>query len=100
MAHSEQSATGRKRHWAFVAWVAASIVVAAWIAVSAPVTEYFHGAHWMVAYAVPALMAFFLLVGLGWLVYLATARRHGAPRNRPPRPGNGPRLDVHQTRRR
>lgn len=96
MAHSEHAATGRKRHWAFIAWVVASVVVAIWIAVSAPVTEYFHGMHWIVAYTVPALMFFFLLVGLGWLIYLVTARRGDAPHNAPPRPGNGPRLDVHR----
>lgn len=96
MAHSERSATGRKRHWTFVAWVVASIIVAAWIAVSAPVAEYFHEMHWIVAFSVPALMFFFLLAGLGWLVYLVTARREDAPRNRPPREGNGPRLDIHR----
>lgn len=99
MPHSEGSATGRKRHWAFVAWVVASIVIAVWLAVSAPVAEYFHEAHWIVAISVPALMFFFLLVGLGWLVYLATARRQGLAHTPPPRPGNGPRLDVHQPHR-
>jgi hypothetical protein len=96
MPHTERSATGRKRHWAFTAWVVASIVIAIWIAVSAPVTEYFNEMPWYVAYSVPALMFFFLLVGLGWLVYLVTARRDGLPRNRPPREGNGPRLDIHR----
>ncbi|MFA7429075.1 MAG: hypothetical protein WCZ23_02845 [Rhodospirillaceae bacterium] len=96
MPHSERSATGRKRHWAFTAWVVASIVVAVWIALSAPVAEYFTGLPWFVAYAVPALMFFLLLVGLGWLVYLVTARRDAQSPHRPPREGNGPRLDIHR----
>lgn len=75
MAHDVRSATGRKRRWVFVAWIAASIIVAIYLFAAAPFAEYFHEAHWLIAVAVPALMFFFLLTGLGWLVYLTTAKR-------------------------
>jgi hypothetical protein len=75
MPHSVGSAVGPKRRSTFVAWVVASIVVTAYLLVAAPFAEYFHEAHWAVAVALPALMAFFLITGLGWLLYLVSARR-------------------------
>jgi len=76
MAHDDASnATGAKRRWTFVGWVVASILVTAYLLIAAPFAEMFHEAHWLVAIAVPALMAFFLITGLGWLIYLNTGKR-------------------------
>lgn len=82
MSHDDHGALGGKRRKTFAAWVVASIIVTAYLLIAAPFAEAFHEAHWLVAVAVPALMAFFLVTGLGWLIYLNSGKRSdrtGAP---------------------
>lgn len=93
MAHTDRDAVGRPRKMVFWGWVVASIIVTVYLLVGAPFTEYFQDAQWIIAVGVPALMFFFLATGLGWLIYLSSARGTGQ-HTKPTR--TGPRLDMHR----
>lgn len=72
--HSRRRATGVWRHRAFLIWIAATVVVALYLAVAAPFAEYANENLRWVALVVPPVSFMLMAVGIGWLVWLATAK--------------------------
>ncbi|WP_299436590.1 hypothetical protein [uncultured Rhodospira sp.] len=81
--HARHQALGRLRRWFFAVWVGLTILAALYIGLLAPLVAYLHDDLWLIAVIIPPLMISLLGIGLGWLVWLVTARR--------PEPGSGPR---------
>lgn len=77
MEHSRRRATGPWRHRTFLFWVAITAVVSLYLAVAAPFAENVHENFRWVALVVPPVSFMLMAVGLGWLVWLVTAKRTG-----------------------
>jgi len=71
---SSKTARHTVRKWVFAAWIVASAAVALYIGLAGPFAHYFDGARPYIAYAVPALMFFFIASGLGWLALMALSK--------------------------
>ncbi|MEZ5667527.1 MAG: hypothetical protein R3F55_08875 [Alphaproteobacteria bacterium] len=80
---SNRTLRGKWRRRLFVAWVAASAAIAAYVAFAAPLAAYFGEGLAAVGIVVPALMVFMLATGLGWLVLLVTSDPDPARRRLP-----------------
>lgn len=74
MEHSTRRATGPWRHRTFLLWIAATAIVSVYLAVAAPFAEYAHDNLRWVALVVPPVSFMLMAVGIGWLVWLATAK--------------------------
>lgn len=81
MQHSSRRATGPWRHRTFLLWIAATAIVSIYLAIAAPFAEYAHENFRWVALVVPPVSFMLMAVGIGWLVWLATARAR-SERNR------------------
>lgn len=75
---SNRAIRGRWRQWLFRAWLGASFVISVYVGLAGPFTSYASDGRSLVALAVPAVMVFMLLTGLGWLVLLVVSRRRDA----------------------
>lgn len=73
--HSERRAEGRWRRWTFLIWIALTIAIAAYIALTAPFASYFGEGMWMVGVVVPPLMIVLVALGVGWLLWLVTSSK-------------------------
>lgn len=80
--HSRRKATSKWRLWAFVTWLALTIVAAAYIFVTAPFAGYFGEGMWIVGVVVPPLMIVLVAIGIGWLVWLVTSSKSRDDRRR------------------
>lgn len=74
MSRLKGKAAGRGRWWLFFAWIALTIVVALYVGIAGPFAAYFGEDLWMIGVVVPPLMIVMLGLGLGWLIWLTTAR--------------------------
>jgi hypothetical protein len=77
--HSARRAAGPWRRWAFRIWVALTIMLGVYIVA---VLSFFRDdriGQFLVAVPVPVAMFALLVIGLGWLIWLVSARRgkHG-----------------------
>jgi uncharacterized membrane protein YhaH (DUF805 family) len=73
--HSAESAGGRWRRRTFRIWIGITIIVAAYVAVVLAVARDDRISQFLLGVPVPFVMILLLLIGLGWLVWLVTARR-------------------------
>lgn len=78
--HSRRKATGPWRHRTFLLWIAATVIVTAYLAIAAPFAEAVHDNFRWVALVVPPVSFMLMAVGIGWLVWLVTAKQKSDPK--------------------
>lgn len=66
-------ARGPWRRGLFYAWIVLTIIVALYLAISAPLAGYFHEDFTVVAVVVPPLMILLLGLGIAWLATFVSA---------------------------
>lgn len=76
--HTPQQSAGPWRRWMFRIWIGVTIVLGAFVIVTALFFGDERVSHFLVGVPVPVTMIVLLFLGLGWLVWLVTARRRGA----------------------
>ena len=71
---SNRKLRGRWRRALFWAWVVSALLVFGFAAIGGPIADTLGSGRAIVALASPALMAFMLATGLGWLVLLVMSQ--------------------------
>ena len=75
MDQPQRRAVGPWRRWTFRIWVGITIALALYVAAVLPFVRDDRIGHFLLGVPVPFVMIALLLIGLGWLAYLVTARR-------------------------
>jgi predicted lysophospholipase L1 biosynthesis ABC-type transport system permease subunit len=78
MGHSPAEAAGKWRRWIFRVWIAITLLLAGYIVILLPFVRDERIGPVLLGVPVPLVMILLTAVGLGWLVWLVTARRRRA----------------------
>lgn len=73
--HSRANAVGKWRRWAFRVWIGITILLAGYLVVILPFVGGEPTGAVLAGAPVPIVMMLLLTLGLGWLIWLVTARR-------------------------
>ncbi len=73
--HSPADAGGKWRRWIFRVWIGITLLLAAYVVILLPFVRDEPIGRVLLGVPVPFVMILLLVVGLGWLVWLVTARR-------------------------
>jgi len=73
--HSRANAAGKWRRWIFRIWIGITILLAGYIVAVLPFVGGEPTGAFLTGTPVPIVMIALLLLGLGWLIWLVTARR-------------------------
>jgi NhaP-type Na+/H+ or K+/H+ antiporter len=74
--HTQRRAVGPWRRWAFRVWIGLTGALALYIVTVLPFVRDDRIGPFLLGVPVPFVMIALLMIGLGWLVWLVTARRH------------------------
>ena len=91
--HTRKKALGPQRRWIFRVWVGLTVALSAYLLVAIPLADLFTDRFHFIVAAVPPVMALLVLIGIGWLVWLVTARRARPPSEEEPGTGTPEALD-------
>lgn len=80
--HTPRKALGPQRRWVFRVWVGLTIALAVYLLIAIPFADLFTDRFHFIVAAVPFVMTLLALIGVGWLVWIVTARRSGGPGER------------------
>ena len=75
LGHSQAEAAGKWRRWIFRVWIGITLGLAAYIVILLPYVRDERIGPVLLGVPVPFVMILLLVVGLSWLVWLATAQR-------------------------
>jgi len=73
--HSQKKARGPHRRLVFKLWIWITVFLAAFLMIALPMAAFFADQYRHIAAIVPPVMIALTVIGVGWLVWLVTAKK-------------------------